>query len=117
MTNRLIANLTRLRYLGLLLSLLLTGYCVWLLASHGLQLGLDFTGGSLLEFRIDTLRSAQDLNALLTPPLKGAIELHSAGAPGEWLIKLPDHALAWSPQELGTLLAEQLGVPVELLRT
>lgn len=117
MINRLIANLTRLRYLGLFISVLLTGYCVWLLAHHGLQMGLDFTGGSLLEFRIDTLRSAQDLNALLTPPLKGSIELHSAGAPGEWLIKLPEHALAWSPQELGVMLGEQLGLPVELLRT
>lgn len=117
MLNRFLHDLTRWRYIGLGLSVILTLYCAWLLWAHGLQLGLDFTGGSLLEFRIDTLRSTHELNALLTAPLKGAVELHPAGVPGEWLIKLPEHALAWTPQELASLLGQQFDLPVELLRT
>ena len=65
----------------LALSVLLTLACVAILATKGLALGLDFTGGILLEFRIQTLKEAHELNALLTAPLAGVVELHGAGVP------------------------------------
>lgn len=43
-------GLTRWRYIGLWASVLLTLACVAVLATKGLALGLDFTGGILLEF-------------------------------------------------------------------
>lgn len=110
-------GLTRWRYIGLWASVLLTLACVAILATKGLALGLDFTGGILLEFRIQTLKEAHELNALLTAPLAGVVELHGAGVPGEWLIKLPPHALPWAAEDLATMLGQQLALPVELLRT
>ncbi|SIQ19760.1 preprotein translocase subunit SecF [Aeromonas sp. RU39B] len=117
MTHHFHGSLTRARYVGLGLSLLLTLACLVLLATRGLQLGLDFTGGSLLEFRIDTLRPAHELNAMLSASLRSVVELHPAGALGEWFIKLPEHALAWTPQELTSRLSDELAMSVELLRT
>ena len=92
-------GLTRWRYIGLALSALLTCGCIWILWSKGLHLGLDFTGGVLLELKIQTLQSAAELNARLSPELAQILELQPAGVPGEWLIKL-------SMQELITPAAE-----------
>ncbi|HGY1052378.1 TPA: protein translocase subunit SecF [Aeromonas salmonicida subsp. pectinolytica] len=110
-------GLTRWRYIGLWISVLLTVASIAVLAINGLELGLDFTGGILLEFRIQTLKEAHELNALLSAPLAGAIELNGAGIPGEWLIKLPPHELPWPAEELAVMLGQQLNLPVELLRT
>ncbi|MGK4476218.1 protein translocase subunit SecF [Aeromonas molluscorum] len=110
-------SLTRWRYLGLGLSVLLTLASLGLLAINGLQLGLDFTGGILLEFKIQTLKDAHEINALLGEPLRALVSLQPAGVPGEWLIKLPPEGLTMPVQELADRLATQLGLPVELLRT
>ena len=110
-------GLTRWRYIGMWASVLLTVASIAVLAINGLSLGLDFTGGILLEFRIQTLKEAHELNALLSAPLAGAVELHGAGVPGEWLIKLPPHELPWAAEDLATMLGQQLALPVELLRT
>jgi len=110
-------GLTRWRYIGLWISVLLTVASIAVLAINGLSLGLDFTGGILLEFRIQTLKEAHELNALLSAPLAGAVELSGAGIPGEWLIKLPPHELPWPAEELAVMLGQQLNLPVELLRT
>lgn len=118
MFHRLFAmNLTRWRYLGLGFSVLVTLASVALLLGNGLQLGLDFTGGILLEFKIQTLKEAHELNALLDGSLQALVSLQPAGVPGEWLIKLPPHGLPMSAQALAEQLAGQLGLPVELLRT
>ncbi|PJG60075.1 protein translocase subunit SecF [Aeromonas cavernicola] len=110
-------GLTRWRYIGLWASILLTVASVAILLVNGLALGLDFTGGTLLEFQIQTLKEAHELNAMLTAPLAGAVELSSAGVPGEWLIKLPPQQLPWAAADLAAMLGQQLALPVELLRT
>ncbi|GAB3240472.1 hypothetical protein GCM10027295_38460 [Pseudaeromonas pectinilytica] len=80
-------GLTRWRYIGLVLSAVLTLACVYILFTRGLHLGLDFTGGILLELKIQTLKSSAELNAMLSAELAALIELQPAGVPGEWLIK------------------------------
>lgn len=110
-------GLTRWRYIGLWASILLTLASLAILLVNGLTLGLDFTGGTLLEFHIQTLKEAHALNAMLSSPLASAVELQSAGLPGEWLIKLPPRELPWSAAGIATMLTQQLGMPVELLRT
>ena len=118
MLNRLMQiGLTRWRYLGLCLSLLLSLACFWILLSKGLHLGLDFTGGVLLELKIQTLQSAGELNARLSPALAAILELQPAGAPGEWLIKLPTRELITPAAELAQRLSNELGVAVELSQT
>lgn len=110
-------GLTRWRYIGLLLSTVLTCGCIWILWSKGLHLGLDFTGGVLLELKIQTLQSAAELNARLSPELAQILELQPAGVPGEWLIKLPTQELITPATELAQHLALDLAMPVELTRT
>ncbi|MFB0953971.1 MAG: protein translocase subunit SecF, partial [Aeromonadaceae bacterium] len=118
MLNRLMQiGLTRWRYLGLCLSLLLSLACFWILLSKGLHLGLDFTGGVLLELKIQTLQSAAELNARLSPALAAILEVQPAGAPGEWLIKLPTQELITPAAELAQRLSSELDVAVELTRT
>ena len=118
MLNRLMQiGLTRWRYIGLALSALLTCGCIWILWSKGLHLGLDFTGGVLLELKIQTLQSAAELNARLSPELAQILELQPAGVPGEWLIKLPTQELTTPATELAQHLAQDLALPVELTRT
>ena len=110
-------GLTRWRYIGLALSALLTCGCIWILWSKGLHLGLDFTGGVLLELKIQTLQSAAEFNARLSPELAQILELQPAGVPGEWLIKLPTQELITPATELAQHLAQDLALPVELTRT
>ena len=110
-------GLTRWRYIGLVLSAVLTLACVYILITRGLHLGLDFTGGILLELKIQTLKSSAELNALLSSELAALIELQPAGVPGEWLIKLPPQELSHSANELAQWLARDLGMAVELSRT
>lgn len=118
MLNRMMQiGLTRWRYLGLCISLLLSLACFWILWSKGLHLGLDFTGGVLLELKIQTLQSAAELNARLSPALAAILELQPAGSSGDWLIKLPTEALAMPTAELAQRLSSELGVAVELTRT
>ena len=110
-------GLTRWRYIGLVLSGMLTLACVYILITRGLHLGLDFTGGILLELKIQTLKSSAELNAMLSSELAALIELQPAGVPGEWLIKLPPQELSHSANELAQWLARDLGMAVELSRT
>ena len=110
-------GLTRWRYIGLVLSAVLTLACVYILFTRGLHLGLDFTGGILLELKIQTLKSSAELNAVLSSELAALIELQPAGVPGEWLIKLPPQELSHSANELAQWLARDLGMAVELSRT
>ena len=118
MINKLLQiSLTRWRYLGLALSALLTLACIWILATKGLHLGLDFTGGILLEMKIQTLSSAAELNGMLSPALAQLIQLQPAGMPGEWLIKLPPQELIYNAGELVQQLSQELALPVELSRT
>lgn len=110
-------GLTRWRYIGLVISGMLTLACVYILITRGLHLGLDFTGGILLELKIQTLKSSAELNAMLSAELAALIELQPAGVPGEWLIKLPPQELSHSANELAQWLARDLGMAVELSRT
>lgn len=110
-------GLTRWRYIGLVFSAVLTLACVYILITRGLHLGLDFTGGILLELKIQTLKSSAELNAMLSAELAALIELQPAGVPGEWLIKLPPQELSHSANELAQWLARDLGMQVELFRT
>ena len=66
-------SLTHWRYLGLGFSVFITLWSFWMLWRHGLHLGLDFTGGVLLELEIGTLAQASELNAMLPPSMQATV--------------------------------------------
>ena len=117
MLNFNLSSLTSWRYAGLGISVLLTLMAFWMLWRHGLHLGLDFTGGVLLELQIQTLKDASELNAMLPASMQGWLTLQSAGSSGEWLIKLAPEVLTMPASELAQQLSGYLQVPVALTRS
>ncbi len=117
MLNRLcMLSLTRWRYIGLGISSLVTLLALGVLLSQGLHLGLDFTGGLLLELNITTLQSPAELNQLLANAGASGLQLLPGGGAGEWLLKLPPSVQLGSPQEVVDQLHQLLQLPVELIR-
>ena len=109
-------NLTGWRYLGLAMSSVLSLVAVWLLVTRGLHLGLDFTGGTLLELQIRTLQTGGELNDKLAGLAPAAWHLLPGGGAGEWLLKLPPEAMSGTPQAVAEQLQQFLQLPVELTR-
>ena len=107
-------TLTHYRYAGLMLSIILTLLSVIILSIYGLHLGLDFTGGVLLELKIQTLKSATELNTILNSSLANFVQLQYNGIPGEWLVKLPPQESGFVATELVKQISAELNLPVEL---
>lgn len=110
-------TLTHYRYAGLMLSIILTLLSVIILSIYGLHLGLDFTGGVLLELKIQTLKSATELNTILNSSLANFVQLQYNGIPGEWLVKLPPQENGFVATELVKQISAELNLPVELSKT
>lgn len=112
-----VLTLTHYRYAGLMLSIVLTLSSAIILSIYGLHLGLDFTGGVLLELKIQTLKNAVELNALLDPSLADHIQLQYNGVPGDWLVKLQPQDSGFVATELVQQISQDLNLPVELSKT
>ncbi len=112
-----VLTLTHDRYAGLMASIVLTLSSAIILAIYGLHLGLDFTGGVLLELKIQTLKNAVELNGLLAPSLSDHIQLQYNGVPGDWLVKLPPQDSGFVATELVQQISQDLNLPVELSKT
>ena len=110
-------TLTHYRYAGLILSVILTLSSVIILSIHGLHMGLDFTGGVLLELKIQTLKTAAELNGALSPSLADYVQLQYNGVPGDWLIKLPPQESGFVATEFVKQLSTELNLPIELNKT
>jgi preprotein translocase SecF subunit len=109
----------RLHKLGFALSLLLTVGSVVLFLVHGLNYGIDFSGGTLIEARtvggpadLGKLRSELDTLGL------GEVQIQGFGAPDEVLIRLPRQPGNDQAQEKAvSTVKEKLGKTVEYRRT
>ena len=67
-------GLTRWRYIGLVLSGMLTLACVYILFIRGLHLGLDFTGGTIVELNFEKPTELNDVRAaLVAQKIDGAV--------------------------------------------
>jgi len=77
------------RFIAFVLSAVLLVASVYFIATKGLNFGIDFTGGTLVEIRIeeapDLSQMRNDLNGLGL----GAISIQEFGAPEDLLIRLP----------------------------
>lgn len=98
-------NVMRGRVMGLLLSLLLSAGSLALFFGPGLDYGVDFTGGTLVEVQApDT--SVEQLRSNLEKHGLGQAAIQESGEPGQYLVRLPMQS------------AEQVasGEPVEALK-
>lgn len=86
-------NFVRLRFITFGLSTILAVASLGLLVTNGLNFGIDFTGGTLIEVKVaqeapDLSLLRQDLNGLNL----GAISIQEFGTPNDLLIRLPEQA-------------------------
>ncbi len=79
------------RFMAFVLSGLLLVGSLFLIVTNGLNFGIDFTGGTLIEVRVPD--EASDLTALrteLNTLQLGSISIQEFGAPDDLLIRLPE---------------------------
>jgi len=109
----------KLHRLGFVLSILLTIASCALLATRGLNYGIDFKGGIVMEVKSAT--GPVDLEAMrgtLDSLKLGEVALQTFGAPDDVLIRLPRQAGGDDAQNKGAALVRQsLGDKYEFRRT
>jgi preprotein translocase subunit SecF len=109
----------KLHMLGFLVSILLTVASVGLLATKGLNFGIDFRGGIVMEVKVPT--PTADLEAMRTTLNGlnlGEVSLQTFGAPNDVLIRLPRQPGDDAAQQKGVETAKAaLGSTFEYRRT
>lgn len=84
-------DFVRLRFITFGLSTLLALLSLGLLISKGLNYGIDFTGGTLMEIKVvDQPINLGELRASLNSLELGAISIQEFGSPEDLLIRLPE---------------------------
>jgi preprotein translocase subunit SecF len=109
----------KLHMLGFLVSILLTIASVGLLATKGLNFGIDFRGGIVMEVKVPT--PTADLEAMRTTLNTlnlGEVSLQTFGAPNDVLIRLPRQPGDDAAQQKGVETAKAaLGSTFDYRRT
>ncbi|MGL4192266.1 MAG: protein translocase subunit SecF [Vibrio sp.] len=108
------ARIRPIRYITGLVSMLLVVVSVAALASKGLNMGLDFTGGMVTEAIIDRWVTKTELIAQLQPALGDSVTATPSGEDGRWVIRYPLADQAAAPLEIDALL-HQLSTQVEIV--
>ncbi|MGL4225686.1 MAG: protein translocase subunit SecF [Vibrio sp.] len=108
------ARIRPIRYITGLVSMLLVVVSVAALASKGLNMGLDFTGGMVTEAIIDRSVTKTELIAQLQPVLGDSVTATPSGEDGRWVIRYPLADQAAAPLEIDALL-HQLSTQVEIV--
>ena len=81
------------RFIAFVISAIIVLSSLGLLFSKGLNFGIDFTGGTLIEIRVpEEAANLQELRAELNELELGAISIQEFGAPDDLLIRLPEQA-------------------------
>lgn len=77
------------RFLAFIFSALLIAGSIFLVATKGLNFGIDFTGGTIIEIRIDEAPNMGDLRNELNELELGAISIQEFGEPTDLMIRMP----------------------------
>ncbi|MEM7679674.1 MAG: protein translocase subunit SecF [Pseudomonadota bacterium] len=81
-------NFMGVRFLAFVLSALLLLGSVGLIAQNGLNFGIDFTGGTIIEVRTPEMPDLTDLRRTLNGINLGAVSIQEFGAPDDLLIRM-----------------------------
>lgn len=82
-------NFIGLRYVAFVLSLVMIVGSAYLTVDRGMNFGVDFTGGTVIEIRTQETPSLSALRTTLNTLNLGAISLQEFGDPNDLLIRLP----------------------------
>jgi preprotein translocase subunit SecF len=108
----------RLRHLGFTLSLLLLATTALALPLQGLNFGIDFLGGILVEVRAEQPIDLAPLRARLQPLGLGEVKLQTFGEPTDLLIRIQDPASGGrDAQAVIQVVREALGPGFNVRRT
>lgn len=84
-------NFIGMRFIAFIISMILILGSLGMLFSKGLNFGIDFTGGTLIEVRVpDAAPDLGELRNALNGLDLGAISIQEFGAPDDLLIRLPE---------------------------
>lgn len=86
----LLDNLTRIRFIGLYLTITVMIVSLSGVFVKGLNLGIDFTGGFITEFSTSKLVSQNDMQAVLAEKIQGNFILTSADEETNWTVRQSD---------------------------
>ena len=82
-------NIIGLRFMAYVVSAVLIVGSIGLTAKNGLNFGIDFTGGTVIEIKTPEQPDLGELRELLNGLELGAISIQEFGAPDDLLIRLP----------------------------
>ncbi len=104
------------RWLGFIFSIVLTVISLGLVATHGLNLGIDFTGGILMEVHAEKPVDLAPLRDALSHHEFGEVSLQNMGTANDVLIRIQagkDDEQAKVVARVKELLAAQLGAGID----
>lgn len=78
------------RYLAFAVSCILLTGSIFLIVADGLNFGVDFTGGTVIEVRVPETPDLGELRKTLNDLNMGAVSLQEFGQPDDLMIRLPE---------------------------
>ena len=110
------------RYFAYALSLVVIIGSLFLIFTKGLNFGIDFTGGTLIEIQVETPPDLGELRAQLNALALGDLSLQEFGSPNDVLIRLPQQeggteAQSAAIESVRAALNEKFGEGIEYRRT
>jgi preprotein translocase SecF subunit len=91
-----------------LLSLIIVISSVGLVMTKGLNFGIDFTGGMLVEIRYDNPPSLPDLRTALNDLEMGSVSIQEFGSPNDILIRFPQQGEGENQKQAETAIKDVL---------
>ena len=83
-------NFIGMRWVAFVISSLLIASSVFILMKDGLNMGVDFTGGTVVEIRTPSVPDLEEMRSQLNELELGSVSIQEFGEPDDLLIRLPE---------------------------
>lgn len=111
-TLKLTKNLSKLRIISAYFAVIIVLISLLGLFNHGLNLGLDFTGGYLTEFSTQQSITQHKMSGLLTSYLPDSFQLSSADNGTHWSVQQADNDLSLKGKAWLSEFSQQSGLTI-----